>query len=151
MSAHRAGQQIMRSVLHTTPYTHSKFSPARSNSTSACVWEGAQTGSFFQRTLGFIRAIAGQKLHLQFLHAIPLFTFTHDSCVMSTICQRCVYWLLPLTKNKISTLITVSEVLCPPVHKHFRAPHSLPKRTQQTCHSALQVCTTLLLLIMLRN
>ncbi len=44
-------------------------------------------GSFFQRTLGFIRAIAGQKLHLQFLRAIPLFTFTHDSCVMSTICQ----------------------------------------------------------------
>ena len=31
--------------------------------------------------------LAGQKLHLQFLCAIPLFTFTHDSCVMSTICQ----------------------------------------------------------------
>ena len=27
------------------------------------------------------------KLHLQFLRAIPLFTFTHDSLVMSTICQ----------------------------------------------------------------
>jgi hypothetical protein len=40
-----------------------------------------------QRTLSFIRAIAGRKLHLQFLRAIPLFTFTHDSCVMSTICQ----------------------------------------------------------------
>ncbi len=43
-------------------------------------------GSFFQRTLGFIQAIAGRKLHLQFLRAIPLFTFTHNSCVMSTIC-----------------------------------------------------------------
>ncbi len=33
------------------------------------------------RMLGFIRAITGQKLYLQFLRAIPLFTFTHDSCV----------------------------------------------------------------------
>ena len=50
-------------------------------------------GSFFQRTLGFIRAIAGRKLHLQFLRAIPLFTFTHDSCVKSTICQYVPYLL----------------------------------------------------------
>ena len=77
----------MRSVLHTTPHTYSDFSPARSDSTSACVREGARTGSFFQHTLGFIRAIAGQKLHLQFFCAIPLFTFTRDSGVMSTICQ----------------------------------------------------------------
>ena len=81
----------MHSVLHTTPRTYSDFSPARSNSTSACVREGARTGSFFQRTLGFIRAIAGRKLHLQFLCAIPLFTFTHDACVMSTICQGLGY------------------------------------------------------------
>jgi len=33
------------------------------------------------------RAVAQRKLHLQFLRAIPLFTFTHDSRVMSTICQ----------------------------------------------------------------
>ncbi len=39
-------------------------------------------------TLGFILAVARQKLHLQFLRANPLFTFTHDSCVMSTICHR---------------------------------------------------------------
>jgi hypothetical protein len=45
-------------------------------------------GSFFQRTLSFIQAVAGRKLHLQFLRAIPLFMFTHDSCVMSTICQK---------------------------------------------------------------
>ena len=36
-------------------------------------------------SLGLIRAVGGRKLHLQFLRAIPLFTFTHDSCVMSTI------------------------------------------------------------------
>ena len=45
-------------------------------------------GSLFQLTLGFIRAVARQKLHLQFLRANPLFTFTHNSCVMSTICHR---------------------------------------------------------------
>jgi len=78
----------MCSVLHTTPHTYSDFSPACSDSTLACVREGARMGSFFQCTLGFIRAIAGRKLHLQFLCAIPLFTFTHDSCVMSTICHN---------------------------------------------------------------
>jgi hypothetical protein len=73
-------------VAHNTSHIL-RLSPARSDSTSACVREGARTGSFFQRTLGFIRAIAGRKFHLQFLRAIPLFTFTHNSCVMSTICQ----------------------------------------------------------------
>jgi len=87
MSASSVVQQIMRSVLHTTPHAYFNFSPARSDSTSACVQEGAQTGSIFQLTLGFIRAVAQQKLHHQFLRAIPLFTFTHDSYVMSTICQ----------------------------------------------------------------
>ena len=77
----------MHSMLHTTPHTYSDFSPPRSDSTLACVREGARTGSFFQHTLGFIRAIAGQKLHLQFICAIAPFTITHDSCVMSTICQ----------------------------------------------------------------
>jgi hypothetical protein len=79
----------MRSVLHTTPYyAYSNFPPARSDSTSACVREGVWMGSLFQLTLGFIRAVARQKLHLQFLRANPLFTFTHDSCVTSTICHR---------------------------------------------------------------
>ena len=77
----------MCSVLHTTPHTYSNFPPARSDSTSACVREGDWTSSFFQLTLGFIWAVARQKLHLQFLRAIPLFTFICDSCVMSTICQ----------------------------------------------------------------
>jgi len=77
----------MRSVLHTTPHTYSNFPPARSGSTSACVREGARTGSLFQLTLGFIPAVAQPKLHNQFLRAIPLFTFTHDFCVISTIFQ----------------------------------------------------------------
>jgi hypothetical protein len=54
-------------VAHNTwriTATIANFSPARSNSTLACVQEGAQTGSFFQRTLGFIRAVAGRKLLL---------------------------------------------------------------------------------------
>ncbi len=40
---------------------------------------------FFPRTLDLIQDVAGWKLHLQFIHAIPL--FTHNSCIMSTICQ----------------------------------------------------------------
>ena len=40
---------------------------------------------FFLRMLCLIQAVSQQKLPLQFLHAIPL--FTHNSCVMSTICQ----------------------------------------------------------------
>ena len=35
----------MHSVLHTAPHSYSDFSPARSDSTSACVREGARTGS----------------------------------------------------------------------------------------------------------
>ncbi len=81
---------MLASVLHTTQGAHRQILPsfpALSISTSACVREGVWTGSFFQLTLGFIWAVAGQKLHLQFLRAIPLFTFTHGSCVISTICQ----------------------------------------------------------------
>ncbi len=77
-------------VAHNTLHIKGNYCqlfPAHSDSTSACVREGVQTGSFFQCTLGFIRAVAERKLHIQFLHAIPLFMFTHDSCVMSTICQ----------------------------------------------------------------
>ena len=84
-------------VAHNTSRilaTIANFSPAHSDSTSACVQEGVRTGSFFQRTLGFIRAVAVQKLHLQFLREILLFTFTQDSCVMSTIQQ-----LLPGTMD----------------------------------------------------
>ena len=70
---------------------HTPTFPSHSDSTLACVCEGARTGSIFQLTFGFIRAVAQRKLHHQFLRAIPLFTFTHDSSyVMSTICQ---HWL----------------------------------------------------------
>ena len=37
-----------------------------------CAQETSSTCSFFQRTLGLIWSVAGQKVHLQFLHAIPL-------------------------------------------------------------------------------
>ena len=85
MSASSAVRQIMHLVLHATTHAYSNFSPTRSDSTLACVCEGARTGSIFQLTFGFIQAVAQQKLHHQFLRAIPLFTFTHDSYVMSTI------------------------------------------------------------------
>ena len=91
MSASSAVQQIMHLVLHATTHAYSNFSPTRSDSTLACVCEGARTGSIFQLTFGFIQAVAQQKLHHQFLRAIPLFMFTHDSSyVMRTICQ---HWL----------------------------------------------------------
>ncbi len=101
-STSSAVQQIMRSVLHTTPHTYSNFSPARSDSTLVCVREGARTGSIFQLTLDFIQAVARRKLHLQFLRAIPLFTFTHDSRVMSTICQN-MLWPKTSSTNPRST------------------------------------------------
>ena len=117
----------MRSVLHTTPHTYSDFPPARSNSTLACVQEGARTGSFFQRMLDFIRAIAGQKLHLQFLRAIPLFTFTHDSCVMSTICYSKVQ--IPRGSRFCVSLLQNLESL--PAHHGVRQRWPLPSPVAQ--------------------
>jgi len=80
----------MRSVLHTTPHTYSNLSPRLLRLHIGMCLRRSSNGSFFQCTLGFIRAIAGQKLHLQFLRAILLFPFTHNSCVMSTICHCCI-------------------------------------------------------------
>jgi len=143
MSAHGAGEQIMRLVLHTTPHTYSNFSPARSGSTSACVWEGAWTGSFFQLTLGFNRAVARQKLHLQFLCAIPLFTFTHDSRVMSTICQ------MQQTSCVFNTLSTFTEVEGidgqPPIvsilpGKTDRLPSTTQINSSYSVHPSVHAC-----------
>jgi len=79
---------VAHNTLHI-PATIANFSRSlglRFGNILACAWERSSTGSFFQRTLGLIRAVAGRKLHLQFLRAIPL-SLSLMTPVLSTICH----------------------------------------------------------------
>jgi hypothetical protein len=66
---------VAQNTLHIIPATTANFSCSlglQFSSTLACAWETSLTGSFFQHTLGLIRAVVGRKLYIQFLRAIPL-------------------------------------------------------------------------------